>query len=132
MAGADSTAGAPRAGGVLSSAKRLVATFVAIVQTRLELVANEIHAEGARLAQMLLLGAAALFFLACGILLLTFLVIAMFWDTNRLLAIGGFAVLYLAIGAAFAALARRRAAAGSRLFEASLGELKKDRDRLSV
>jgi uncharacterized membrane protein YqjE len=132
MAGADSTAGAARAGGLLSSIKKLVATLVAILQTRLELFANEVHAEGQRLAQMLLLGAAAVFFLACGVLLLTFLVIAMFWDTNRLLAIGGFAVLYLAIGAGLAVAARGRAAAGSRLFEASLGELKKDRDRLSA
>ena len=132
MAGADSTAGAARAGGLLSSIKKLVATLVAILQTRLELFANEVHAEGMRLAQMLLLGAAAVFFLACSILLLTFLVIVMFWDTNRLLAIGGFAVLYLVIGAVLAFAARGRAAAGSRLFEASLGELKKDRDRLSA
>ena len=132
MAGADSTAGAARTGGLLSSIKKLVATLVAVAETRLQLLANEVHAEGLRLTQMLLLGAAAVFFLACGVLLLTFLVIAMFWDTNRLLAIGGFAVLYLAIGAGLAAAARGRAAAGTRLFEASLGELKKDRDRLSA
>ena len=131
MAGEDSAAGA-RAGGLLGSIKKLVATLVAIVQTRLQLLANEVHAEGLRFAQMLLLGAAAVFFLACGVLLLTLLVIVMFWDTNRLLAIGGFAVLYLAIGAGLAMAARARAAAGSRLFEASLGELKKDHDRLSA
>lgn len=132
MAGADSTAGAARAGGLLSSVKKLVVTLVAMVQTRLELLANELHAERQRIAQMLVLGIAAVFFLAFGFFLLTFLVIAMFWDTNRLFAIGGFAVLYLVIGAALAAAARGRAAAGTRLFEASLGELKKDRDRLSV
>jgi uncharacterized membrane protein YqjE len=131
MAGADRTAGAARAGGLLSSMKKLIATLLAVVQTRLALFANEVHAEGLRLAQMLWLGAAAVFFLACGVLLLTLLVIVMFWDTNRVLAIGSFAVLYLAIGAALAWAARSRAAAGTRLFEASLGELKKDRDRLS-
>ena len=132
MAGEDSTAGAARAGGLLSSVKQLLATLVAIVQTRLQLFANEVQAEGQRLAQMLLLGVAAVFFLACGVLLLTFLVIAMYWDTNRLLAIGVSAVLYLAVGAGFALAARGRAAAGTRLFEASLGELKKDNDRLSA
>lgn len=131
MAGEDSTAGNARAGGLLSSIRQLIVTLVAIVQTRLQLFANEVHAEGQRLAQMLLLGMAAVFFLACGILLLTFLVIAMYWDTNRLLAIGGFALLYIAVGAGFALAARARAAQGSRLFEASLGELQKDRDRLS-
>ena len=132
MAGADSTAGAARTGGLLSSVKQLVATLAATVQTRLQLLANEVHAESLRLAQMLLLGAAALIFVICGVLLLTFLVIVLFWDSNRVLAIGGFAFLYLAIGAALAMTARARAAAGTRLFEASLGELKKDRDRLSA
>ena len=132
MAGADSPAGAARMGGLLSSIKKLLATLVAIAQTRLELLANELHAERQRIAQMLMLGVAAVFFLAFGFLLLTFLVIAMFWDSNRFFAIGGFAVLYLAVGAALSAAARGRAAAGTRLFEASLGELKKDRDRLSV
>jgi uncharacterized membrane protein YqjE len=132
MAGADSAAGAARAGGLLGSVKRLVATLVAVVRTRLQLLANEIHAEGLRLAQLLLLGAAAVFCLAMGVLLLTVLVIVMFWDTNRLLAIGGCALVYLAVGIALAAVARGRATAQSRLFEASLGELDKDRDRLSA
>ncbi len=132
MAGADSTAGAARAGGLLSSVRQLVATLVATVQTRLQLLANEVHAESLRLAQMLLLGASAVIFLVCGVLLLTFLVIVMFWDSNRELAIGAFALLYLLIGAALALAARARATAGTRLFEASLGELRKDRDRLSA
>lgn len=132
MAGADSSAGAARAGGLFSSIRKLVATLVAVVSTRLELLANEIHAEGRRLARMLVLGAAALFFLACSVLLFTFLLIAAFWDTHRLLAIGGCAVFYLLIGVTLAALARVHAGAGTRLFEASLGELRKDRDRLSA
>jgi uncharacterized membrane protein YqjE len=105
---------------------------VAIVRTRLELLAGEVHAESLRLAQMLLLGAAAVIFLVGGVLLLTLLVIVMYWDTYRLLVIGGAAALYLALGAAFAIAARARAAAGTRLFEASLGELKKDHDSLSA
>lgn len=132
MAGADPAAGSAPAGGLLGSIKKLVTTLVAVAQTRLELLANEIRAEGLRLAQLLLLGAAAIFFLAMGILLLTLLVIVLFWDSNRLLAIGGCALLYLAVGIALAAAARTRAAAHTRLFEASLSELKKDRDRLSA
>jgi uncharacterized membrane protein YqjE len=132
MAGADPTAGAARAGGLLGSVKTLVATLVAIVHTRLELLAGEVHAESLRLAQMLLLGAVAVIFLVGGVLLLTLLAIVMYWDTHRLLAIGGAAALYLALGAVFAVAARARAAAGTRLFEASLGELKKDHDSLSA
>jgi len=54
-----------------------------------------------------------------------------FWDSNRLLAIGAFAVLYFAIGIVLAIELRKRAAVESRLFEVSLGELAKDRERLS-
>ncbi len=131
MPGADSAAGA-RAGGLMSSLKQLVATLVAIVHTRLQLLGVEVQAERLRLAQMLMLGAAAMFFLACSVLLLTLLVIVMLWDTHRMLAIGGFAGLYLALGTAFGVAARARAAAGTRLFEMSLSELQKDRDRLSL
>jgi uncharacterized membrane protein YqjE len=131
MAGADSAAGA-RAGGLLISLKQMVATLVAIVETRLELLASEVQAERLRLSQMLLFGICAVFFLASATLLLTLLVIVALWDTHKLAAIGGCIVLYLAIGIAFAMAARARLAAGSHLFEASIGEFKKDRDGLSV
>ena len=131
MAGADSAAGA-RTGGLLTSLKQLVATLVAVVQTRLELLANEVQAEKLRLTQLLLLCISALFFLACAVLLLTVLVVVALWDTHRLLAIGGFAALYLGMGVGFALAARARASAGTQLFVASLAEFEKDRDRLSA
>jgi uncharacterized membrane protein YqjE len=131
MAGADSAAGA-RTAGLLTSLKQLVVTLVAVVQTRLELLASEVQAEGLRLTQLLMLGISAVFFFACAVLLFTVLVIVAFWDTHRLLAIGGFAALYLGMGIGFALAARARAASGTQLFAASLGELEKDRDRLSV
>jgi len=132
MAGEDTAAGATSARGLLGSLKSLVATLVAIAQTRLELLANEIHEEGLRLSQLLVLALIAVLFLGFGVLLLTLLVIVVFWDSNRLLAIGGAAAVYLVIGISLAIEVRRRSAASSRLFEASLGELKKDRDRLSA
>ena len=132
MAGRGSAAGATHAGGLLSSIRKLLTTLVAVVETRLHLFANEFHAEGRRIGQLLLLGVASVFFIALGFVLLTLLVIVMFWDTNRLLAIGGFAVFYIVVGSVLAAVARGHATARTRLFEASLGELKKDRDRLSA
>ena len=131
MAGAESAAGA-RADGLLSSLKRLVATLVAIGQTRLELLSVELQAERRRLTAMLVFGAAAVFFLACGILLLTLLVIVAFWDSNRLLAIGLCALFYFGVGTVLAVLAKQCAAEGSHIFESSLAELSKDRERLSA
>jgi len=132
MAGEDSAAGAARKGGVLGSVRNLAATAVAIVRTRLELLANEIQEEGLRLRQLALFAFAALFCLALGVLLLTLLVIAAYWDENRLAVIGGLAVFYLALAFVLGLAAQRRAAARPRLFEASLAELKKDRERLSA
>jgi uncharacterized membrane protein YqjE len=131
MAGADHLDGT-RVNGLLSSLKKLVATLVAVGQTRLQLLAGEVHAESQRVTQLLALGAAAVFFFAGGVLLLTLLVIVVFWDSNRLLAIAAITLFYFAIGSGFALAARRSAAAGSRLFEASLAELRKDCDRLSA
>ncbi|MEO7726084.1 MAG: phage holin family protein [Burkholderiales bacterium] len=107
MAGADSTAGAARTGGLLRSVKQRIGTLAATVQTRLQLLANDVHAESLRLAQKLLLGAGALIFLVCGVLPLTFLVIVLFWGSTRVLASGGSALLYFAIGAALAVTAAR-------------------------
>ena len=132
MAGEDSAAGAARKGGVLGSVRNLAATAVAIVRTRLELLANEIQEEGLRLRQVAVLGLGALFFLALGVLLLTLLVIVAYWDEHRLLVIGALAAFYLALALMLGLAAQRRAAARPKLFEASLAELKKDRERLSA
>ena len=131
MAAEDSAAGANRARGLLGSVKNLAATLVAVVQTRLQLLANEIQEESLRLWRLWLMSVIAVFFLAFSVLLFTLLVIAAFWDSNRLLVIGGFGALYLVIGIVLAIQLRRSATVDSRLFEASLGELSKDQERLS-
>ena len=131
MAGEDSAAGAKRAGGLLGSLKNLATTLVAVVETRLQLLANEFHAEKLRLAQLGLYAAAAVFFFALGIIMLTLLAIVVFWDSHRLLVIGGFAGIYLLAGMAFGVAASRRATQRSRLFEDSLRELAKDREGLT-
>jgi uncharacterized membrane protein YqjE len=132
MAGEDSAAGATRVGGLLGSAKNLAATLIAIAQTRLQLLANEIQAEKLRLARLGLFAVAAIFFIAFGIIMLTLLVIVVFWDSHRLLAIGGFAAVYLLLGIAFGVMVFTRATERTRLFEDSLREFAKDREQLSL
>ena len=63
--------------------------------------------------------------------MLTLLAIVAFWDSHRLLAIGGFAGIYLLLGIAFGVTVFRRATERSRVFEDSLRELAKDREGLS-
>src|ERR1035437_9217985 len=117
MAGEDSAAGARRAGGLLGSAKNLASTLIAVAQTRLQLLANELHAEKLRLARLGRVAGAAHFFIALGTILLTLLVDVVFWDSPRLLAIVGFAPIYLLLGIAFGVTVLPRATERARLFE---------------
>jgi uncharacterized membrane protein YqjE len=131
MAGEDFAAGATRAAGLLGSARNLASTLIAVAQTRLQLLGNEIHAEGLRLARLGLFAVSAIFFIALGIIMLTLLVIVVFWDSHRLLAIGSIAAIYLLLGIAFGVTLFRHAAKPTCLFEDSLRELAKDKEHLS-
>ena len=117
--------------GIVQSLRNLAATLVAVLHNRLELVVTEIEEERVRLLQLLVWGAAALFCLGVGVLLLVTLLIAMFWDTHRIAVIGTLAAVFLAGGVAFAAGARSLMQGRSRLFSASLDELARDRDQLT-
>ena len=114
----------------MGSVKRLTGTLIAILSTRLELLANELQEERLRLTQMLLLALIALFLLCTGLILLNAFIVVLFWDSHRLLALGLLCVVYLVAGAAVAMSLRAKAQAGSKLFSASLAELDKDRQAL--
>lgn len=117
--------------GLVQSLRRLAATLVALLQTRLELLATELEEERVRLVQVLLWGCIALAFLLLGVVMLTLFVVVLFWDTHRVLVSGLLAVTFIAIGLAAVAVARSRARARSRLFSASLAELANDREQLT-
>lgn len=127
MAGEDATPGATPAGGLLASVRRLAATLLAAAQTRLQLFATDLEVEALRLRRLLLLQALAVVFFALVLMLVSALVVLVFWDGHRLLAIGLLAALYAALGAGCLLMARRCAAAPPRPFAATLDELRKDR-----
>lgn len=117
--------------GIVQALRNLAATLVALLRTRIDLLATEIEEERVRLFQALFLSAGALFFLGLGVLLLSLLIVAAFWDSYRIAAIVVLAAIYLAVGVAMAIGARNRLYARSRLFSASLDELDKDKDQLT-
>jgi uncharacterized membrane protein YqjE len=117
-------------GGLFQSLKTLSTSLVGIVHTRLDLLSTDIAEERERLITRLKLVLAAGFCLGMGVLLLAFLIVAAFWDTHRLLALGGLTGFFLAAGAGVAWLAMHKARTRPRLFEASLAELAKDRQHL--
>ncbi|MDO8262710.1 MAG: phage holin family protein [Gallionella sp.] len=118
-------------GGLMESLRRLADTLLAILQTRLELLSNELEEERLRIAQMLLYGSVALFFFGLAIMILTAFFVVLFWDSHRLLVLGGFAALYFVAGLLVWNALRRMAREKSKLFSSSLAELADDRDLLA-
>jgi uncharacterized membrane protein YqjE len=117
-------------GGLLQSLRNLGATLIALVQTRLELLATDIEEERLRLLQILFWAAGALFFFGVGMLILTLLAVLLLWDEHRIGAIVGLAAVFFAIGVGLAIGVRNRMQARSRIFASSVEELAKDREEL--
>ena len=116
--------------GVGARLRSYAADAIGILQTRLELLATEVAEEKLRLGTLLGYVAAAFFFLGFGTVLLALLFTVLLWDSHRLLALGIFTTLFLAIGIIAALIAARVSRQGSRLFAASISELEQDRDMI--
>ena len=123
---------APDQRGLFASTRGLLGTGVTLLQNRLQLLGVELAEERVRLVSMLAYGGAAFLCIAAGLIFLAILLTVLMWDNNRLLALGMFSALFLGAGIASAALAISLARGGSKLFSASLAELRKDRDALSA
>lgn len=116
--------------GLFESLKALTTTLVGIVHTRLELLSVDIAEEREQLITLAVLVQAALFCLGVGVVLLAVLVAVAFWESHRLLALGGLAAVFLLTGIGLAWFAVHRTRTRPRLFAASLGELARDRQQL--
>ena len=71
---------------LFKSLTNLLATFVAIAHTRLELLTTELQEEMHRVAEILMWSLVALLAAGIGLFLAALVVIFLFWDTHRLLA----------------------------------------------
>jgi len=116
--------------GLTASLRALGSTLVELLAARAELAVVELRQEGERKKELIALAAAGALFLALGLLVATLFVIVLFWDTHRLAAIGGVAILYLVLSAAAFMRMRRKAAGNPPPFEATLRELAADREML--
>ena len=117
--------------GLLASLRRLGSTLVATLHSRAELLTLELERERIRVTRLLLLGVAALFFLALGALTATLFIVVLFWDSQRLVAIGFLTAVYLGIGIGIAVFAKAEAGGSTRPFSSSIAQLEKDRDKFS-
>jgi uncharacterized membrane protein YqjE len=117
---------------MLHSLQSLVASLLNIVSTRVELISTEIEEEALRVATIAAIGLAAMFCTGVAIMLVVAFVVVAFWETHRLLSIAVLAATFALAGLVLFRQMQYRYRARSRLFSASLGELAKDRDRLTA
>jgi len=110
----------------------MTGTLLAIFQTRLQLLSNEMEEERLCIEQKLFYGSIALFFFGLTTILLTAFVVVVFWDSYRLPVLASFTVMYFAAGLLAWNALRRAAREKSKLFSASLAELADDRDQLAL
>lgn len=111
--------------GLFSALKNTVATLVAIVKTRVELLVTELEEEKYRLMSMWSKAIAAAFLLGMGVLLGVFALAMAFWE-QRVLVFGLFAALFIVLAVVLIGSLKRQAAQPPKLFRASLAELEAD------
>jgi uncharacterized membrane protein YqjE len=116
--------------GLFDSLKDLLATISALAQTRLELLGTELEEQVARLAILLVWSIVALFLVFTAVVLAAVAVIVLFWDEHRVLVAFGLAggMALLAGGSILYVVNQLKQR--PRMFQATLDELAKDRERL--
>ena len=116
--------------GLFTSARRLFAGLVDVAHTRLDLLGTELHEELARLGVILLIPIVALFFAFLGVGFLAISAVLVVDESNRPMAALLLGLGFVTVGAVGAWWMRRITRQKRRVFEASLTELRKDRDLL--
>ena len=116
--------------GLLNSLKSLSTTLIAILYNRLDLLSTDMEEARERLLSLLVLTFVSLFCLCLGMVLLAMLVVVVFWDTHRLLALSALTGFFLLAGAILSMVAMRALRNMPRVFAASLAELSKDNELL--
>jgi uncharacterized membrane protein YqjE len=113
--------------GLLGSVRTLVDNLLGSVHDRIELISVELQEEKQRLIQLFIWISVAIFTGMMALAFASITLVFLFWDSARIAALAGITVLYTA-GAVTAVLTlRKQIARQSKLFSASLQELKNDR-----
>ncbi|HXX86778.1 MAG TPA: phage holin family protein [Casimicrobiaceae bacterium] len=115
-----------RSGGISGALARLTGSLIALLRTRLELATVEFDEERERTKEMLLLAVCAALLGMFALLFASLFVIAYFWDSNRLAAVGAVTVFYVVLAMAVCARMKQRLRDKPTPFAATLSELEQD------
>ena len=116
--------------GLFRSLANLLATAIGIAQTRLELFSTELQEEVHRVAEIAVWSIVALLAAGAGLFLLALVVILLFWYTHRVLAAVSVTGAFFVLAIVAALVLRAKLRAKPPMLDATLAELKKDRDSL--
>lgn len=132
MSDDDTPAVESSASGLFRSLTNLVATIVALAQTRLELLTTELQEEVQRAAELLLWSFVALLAAGVGLFFVGITIIIANWDGARLLAAILVTSGFLVIAAIAVAIVWLKFRGRPRLLSATRTELAKDRAELEA
>lgn len=127
-----STPPEPGSGRLLSSLQSLSATLMAILQTRLALLATEVEEEKQRLLAVLGWGALAVLMGTVASVFLAGFITVLFWDSHPLLALGGLTLVFGLVCAVAWQRVNAIVQAPGGMLAASLAELQADHDALAA
>jgi len=119
-----------RAGGLFASVRDVIATTLAIAQTRLELLTTEIEEELHRVAEILLWTFVVIFFGGITVLMLAFVVVIAYWEEHRLLAASLTAGLFLLVTVVALLVVGAKVRSRPKLLESTIDEIRRDREAL--
>jgi uncharacterized membrane protein YqjE len=113
--------------GITGVARRLLGSLVAFLTTKFELLNTEIQEEKRRILELLVLAASAMLVSAMALMVLTFSIIACFWDTpNRMTALLIICAVYVAIATFLFIRLHRKTSLRTKVFETTVEELRND------
>ena len=116
--------------GLLASLGRLIGSTVGLIQTRLELLANDLAFAHSELTRLAIAAGVVVVCLQAGILLGVIFLILAVPESARATVVGIAALVLLAAALGGALWVRRWLRTRSRFFAGTLEELRKDRDKL--
>ena len=122
--------GTERPLGLLASIRHFGATIVALIQTRVELLATELEEEVQRGFGIFLWMMLALLFGTLSVLMLAVTLLVIFWDEHRVLVAVLLTIAFMLITAGTALRARAQWTGKPHFMATSLEELKRDRASL--
>lgn len=126
--GTNRTGGA--SAGVVDTIRSFLASGVALIQNRVEIISLEIEEQREWLEQLVIMAVGAMFCLSLGLLLLTLFIVVLFWENYRLWVLGGFSLLYLGGGIVLFLMLRNKAKSKPKFFATTAAELSKDHAHL--